>query len=269
MTNINEEHASVSSSGYSNTGDSAGGSTSEQGKTAAAKQVASTAANETSQVAHTAVDASKDVAHEAKAQASNVAGQAKEQMSNVVHQARSELTTQAHQRAEQAATGLQTFADQLGALSEGRPQDAGHVGALVGDAQQRVHQYAQELQTRGPQAVIDDLAQLARKRPLVFLAGAAAAGFAAGRMARATAAAHSDSSGDGSSGTNAFSSPPTGRSADLIGGGAGTGMGGAMVTDVAEIDIIAVGGSDLGATEYGGVGGVGGAGDITYGTNPR
>ena len=156
------------------------------------KQAADAAKTETANVAQTAVDASNDVAQEAKAQVADVAGQAKQQVSTVVNQARSELKMQADTRAEQAAAGLQSFADQLGALSGGRPEDAGHVGTIVSDAQQRVHAYAQTLQTRGPQAVIDDLATFARKRPIVFLFSAAVAGFAAGRLARATAAVKHD-----------------------------------------------------------------------------
>jgi len=162
------------------------------------KKAAGAAAKETSAVAHTAVNATKNVAHEAASQVANVASQTKDQIGNVVNQAKTELKAQADSRAEQAAAGLQTLADQLSALTEGRPNDAGHVGALVGDAQQRVSAYAQTLQDRGPQAVVQDLAGFARRRPLVFLFSAALAGFAVGRLARATAAVHSETSDESS-----------------------------------------------------------------------
>lgn len=203
MTNINEQ-AHVAPTAYLGAADDVSHTSTSSSGQPAAKEMASAAASETSTVAHTAVDAGKDVAKEAKVQVAVVAGQAKDQMANVVNQAKSELKTQADTRAEQVAAGLQTFADQLGALTDGRPESAGHVGALVGDAQQRVQAYAQTIQTRGPQAVLDDLTQLARKRPMMFLFGAVAAGLAAGRLARATAAVHSDESGD----SDAYPSAP-------------------------------------------------------------
>ena len=178
------------------------------------KQAASAAASETSAVAHSAVGAGKDVAHEAASQAANVATQAKDQIGNVVNQARGELKAQADTRTEQAAAGLQTFAEQLGALSEGRPADAGHVGALVSDAQQRVSAYAQTLQDRGPQALLEDLTTFARRRPLVFLFSAGVAGFAAGRIARATAAAHKDADGDDTGAQGSIGLGAYGSSAD-------------------------------------------------------
>ncbi|MCU1398888.1 MAG: uncharacterized protein JWN62_1997 [Acidimicrobiales bacterium] len=160
-----------------------------------AKQVAGAAAQETRNVTQSAADATKEVAHRATDQASAVADQAKQQLSSVVGQARSELRTQVDQRGQQAADGLQTLAGQLAALSEGRPQEAGHVGALVGDAQQRVQAYAQTLQQRGPQGLVDDISGFARRRPGTFLVAAAAAGFAAGRVARASSASSSDEVG--------------------------------------------------------------------------
>lgn len=148
------------------------------------KPLSAAAAEESKAVAHAAADAGKDVVHEVTAQASVVAGQAREQFGVVLDQARNELKVQVEARTHQAAEGLQTVADQLAALAAGRPQDAGHVGTLVGEAHQRVEAYSRTLAERGPQALIDDVALFARRRPVRFLFSAAVAGFAAGRLAR-------------------------------------------------------------------------------------
>jgi hypothetical protein len=157
-----------------------------------AKEMAGAAKEQTAAVAGSAVAATKDVAHEAVAQASAVAGQAKEQIGQLVEQAKGELKSQADARGRQAAAGLQTVAEQLRALTEGRTADAGQVGVLVQDAQRRVGGYAQSLQQRGPQAIIDDLAGFARRRPATFLVAAGVVGFAVGRLVRAGAAVAHD-----------------------------------------------------------------------------
>ncbi len=160
--------------------------------TTGAKDVATVAKDQTVAVARGAASAGKDVKDEAVAQASAVVGQARDQLGVVVGQAKSEVKNQLDSRGQQAADGLHTLAGQLAALSDGRPQDAGHVGALVNDAQQRVQAYAETLQQRGPQAIAEDLASFARRRPFRFLLAAGVAGFAAGRLARSGAAAAKD-----------------------------------------------------------------------------
>jgi hypothetical protein len=171
-------------------GTGAGGPPAQSSGMDAAKQKAAVAADESKAVMGTAVDAGKEVAHTAAEQVSAVAGQAKEQMGTVVAKTKDELRAQMDARSQQAATGLQTLAAQLGALTQGRPEQAGHVGTLVGDAQQRVQSYAETLQQRGPQAIVDDITGFARRRPMRFLMAAAVTGFAAGRLARAEVAVH-------------------------------------------------------------------------------
>jgi hypothetical protein len=157
-----------------------------------AREMASTAKDETNRVAHAATDATKNVAGEAGAQAAAMLDEAKSQLGSMVDSAKQEVRSQLDDRTHQAAQGLQAFSRQLTALHDGRTQEAGHLGALVGDAQRRVERYAQTLETRGPEGLVQDVAAFARRRPLMFLAAAAATGFAAGRLARAGAAAQRD-----------------------------------------------------------------------------
>jgi hypothetical protein len=178
----------IESSNYEALTPSPGSDESAETEHASAKEMAGAAKEQTAAVAGSAVEATKDVAREAATQASAVAGEAKDQIGHLVAQAKGELKSQADARGQQAAAGLQTVADQLTALTQGRTADAGQIGALAQDAQRRVAGYAQSLQQRGPQAILDDIAGFARRRPATFLAAAGIVGFAVGRLVRAGAA---------------------------------------------------------------------------------
>lgn len=142
--------------------------------------------------ATTASDSAKDAAGEVAAQAKVVAGEARRQIGTVVDETRQALSQQADDRTIQAAGGLRTLADQVSALADGRPHDAGPLAGYLGDAQSRVSAFAERLETGGPQGLLDDVTDFARRRPIVFLAAAMGAGFVVGRLARAGRAAQQD-----------------------------------------------------------------------------
>jgi len=148
---------------------------------------AAVAADESKRVGSAAVGATQGVAQEAKTQASNVMGEAKDHLSSLVDQTKQEVRTQMDTRSQQAVTGLQTLSRQLTALKEGRIEEAGRMQDIIGDVQERVQRYAQSVQDRGPSAMADDMTDFARRRPMVFLVGAALGGFAIGRLVRAGA----------------------------------------------------------------------------------
>jgi len=143
----------------------------------------------------TGAQAAQDVASEATSEPKAVAGHAKDQLGDFVGQARDEVRRQADDRSAQAATGLRSLADQVGALKEGRTEEAGNLAGYLDEAQAKVSSFAARVEEGGAQGVLDDLTSLARRRPGVFLAGAAVAGFAAGRFLRA---ARSDDGGQSS-----------------------------------------------------------------------
>ena len=158
------------------------------------KQMASTAKDESATVAGSAVEGGREVAGEIADQVSAVAGTAKDQLSTLVSQAKDELRTQGEARGQQVVSGLQNLSDQMSALVNGRPDQAGGVGTAVSEAQQRVQTYVRSVQDRGPRALIDDVTTFARRRPGVFLLAASITGFAAGRLVRSGAAAASEGS---------------------------------------------------------------------------
>jgi hypothetical protein len=171
-----------------------GSGPSDPGGSPGAAEVAKSAAGKASEVAGSAVDNAKSVAVEASTQAKAVVSQAKDQVQSLAEQTKGELMTQADTKSQQAASGLRTLSDQLSALSEGRPGEAGQLTHLVREAESRVSALASRIEQGGPQGVLDDVTAYARRRPGMFLVGAIGAGFLAGRIVRSGTAAASEQS---------------------------------------------------------------------------
>ena len=171
------------------------------------KQMATVAKDESTAVASTAIEGGREVMSEISEQASVVADNAKDQLGTLVSQAKDELKAQGEARGQQIVTGMQAFSDQLSALVHGRPHEAGNVGTVVRDAQQRVQTYVGSLQERGPRALVDDVSAFARRRPATFLLAASITGFAIGRLVRSGAV--TTSGADSRVGTTSPRSPRT------------------------------------------------------------
>lgn len=173
----------------------------EQSKPA---EVAGTASSEASNVLSTAGQGAKEAAGEASTQVKVVAGQARQQLDDLVVQTRDEVRHQAESRNAQAAQGLRTLSQEVSALAEGRPDDAGPLVGLLDEAQRKVSDLAGRLENGGTQGVIDDVTGFARRRPGLFLAGAIGAGFLVGRLVRAGAAQQQE---DGEAEMQTYSDP--------------------------------------------------------------
>lgn len=138
-------------------------------------------------VAGGAKEAGQQVADTAKEQAGGVVREAKSQVKEMVGQAQSELSDQAQTQQTKAATGLHSLGDQLAAMAKGSEQP----GMATDVAQQgadRAHQFADWLENRDPQGVLDEARSFARRKPGVFLVAALGAGVLAGRLARGMSA---------------------------------------------------------------------------------
>lgn len=166
-------------------------------------RIADAASTEAATVASSAASGARDVVDEATTQAKAVAGQARQHLSTVVDQTKTGLRDQADERSRQAAGGLRTFSDQVNALAEGRPGDAGPLAGYLRDAETHVSKLADRLEQGGPQGIVDDVSDFARRRPVLFLAAAVGAGFVAGRLLRAGSAAQRQA-GDGDAGTGVY-----------------------------------------------------------------
>lgn len=161
----------------------------------AASRTAGVAKQESKAVASTAADQARSVAGEAATQVKSVADEARAQAHQVVGDASSELRQQVDQRLGEAAKAARSTATELRALAEGRPHEAGRSAELVQQASQRLEHYAGRADELGVQGVAEELASFARRRPLVFLAGAIGAGVLAGRLLRTIQATNSNSPG--------------------------------------------------------------------------
>ena len=128
---------------------------------------------------------------------------------------RQQLSEQAEQRAQHTARGLRTFADQLQALGDGRPQEAGTAAEWTREIQQRVRHLSDRLDSGGVDGVLRDLSGFARRRPLVFLGACMAAGAVVGRLVKDAAGA-APSSGNGSASLSSSNQRSRGGTADAL-----------------------------------------------------
>lgn len=163
----------------------AGGGTGSSGGAAdTARQAASETSQQARNVAESAADGARDVAQTAKEQAAEVAMQAKEEGRNLVEEARSQLRQQAQSQTRQIAGKLREISDEMRALAEGRPEQATRVRSYAEDAASKVSELAQRVDSSGFDGIVEDVKSFARRRPAVFLASAALAGFGIGRLVR-------------------------------------------------------------------------------------
>lgn len=167
------------------------------------KAVAGTAKEQASAVVGTTAETSAAVAQTAKEQASNVAGETRRQLTTVVGEARGQVAQQGNAQVEKAAQGLRSISEEINSMTSDK---SGVVADLAHQASSRIDGLANYLERTGPTGVIEDLKFFARRRPGAFLAGAAIAGVAAGRLTKTAQA------------TGALPTPPSPKTL-LPGGG--------------------------------------------------
>ena len=148
-----------------------------------AKNVGQTAAQAGSQVASTAADQAKQVTQETKRQAQDL-----------IQQGRSQLQEQARNGQQKAGQGIAGVAQQLRNMVEGGGETpSGPAADLVRQAGDKLEELASWVQAREPGELVDEVRAFARRKPGVFLLGAAVAGVVAGRLTTGVVAAHKDS----------------------------------------------------------------------------
>jgi hypothetical protein len=146
-----------------------------------AKNVGQTAAQAGSQVASTATDQAKEVVQETQRQAKDL-----------LDQGRSQLKDQALSQQQKAGQSLSALAQELRSLADGTSDGApGPARDLLQQASSSVENFASMLQNREPAELLDDVRSFARRKPGMFLLGAAVAGVLAGRLTSGVKASHS------------------------------------------------------------------------------
>ncbi len=160
------------------------------------EEVASAATDEGREVASEAASAGSEVVEAARQDARELAGTAKEQVSEIsqevveqgrglLEETRSQLEGQADTQVEQLAQNLRRLGAETRALAEGRPDEAGGLPGYLENVSGRLEGWADDLEVRGVEGLVDDVKAFARRRPGVFLLGATAVGFGVGRLVRA------------------------------------------------------------------------------------
>lgn len=185
------------------------------------RQVAGTAAEKGQEVAATAAEQARGVAAVASEQAATVGSQAVDQARTVLDSATGDVREQLEQRLRTLSDQARTTAEELQALVEGRPEDAGRTKEMAQSASEHIGRFADRADELGVQGVVEEVTDLARRRPVLFLAGAATAGILVGRMARAGKEAQ------GSNGSSGDTGIGNGQSAAAVTPGWGETTGGA------------------------------------------
>lgn len=190
-----------------------------------AKEAVGTAKQEASNVAGTTKEGAAEVASTAKDEAAGVAHEAKTQVTDLYHEARGQLSSQASQQQERLASGLRSFGDELGTMSQ-NSETTGIAADLVQQASTRLSAAGDWLADRDPASLLDEVKAFARRRPVVFIAAAAVAGIVVGRLTRALASGGASDSGSTSGAASATPSippvPPLPTSTPSVYGGAGS-----------------------------------------------
>ncbi|MFE9933646.1 hypothetical protein [Streptomyces sp. NPDC005533] len=147
-------------------------------------------------------DKAAEVGGTAKEQAAKVVGEATAQAHDLVGELRTQLTGQAEAQTQRLAENVRRLSDELRELGEnGKPESTmAGVARQIADSGRQV---ADHVENRGPDGLVTDLQSFARRRPGVFLAGAALAGFAVARASKGVSAAAPTPGPDGFRGERA------------------------------------------------------------------
>jgi len=147
------------------------------------ESLADTVKAQTRSVAEDARQEGADVARRAVEQVKEVAGEAQDRTRALVRETRDEITRQANNGQHRLAGGLRSLSEELRSMADG-PQE-GIATDIARKMSQQMERAAEFLDRREIGDVMENVRDYARRRPGAYLAGAAAAGVAAGRMTRA------------------------------------------------------------------------------------
>ncbi|MFI2781143.1 hypothetical protein [Streptomyces sp. ALB3] len=134
-----------------------------------------------------------DAAGTARQRAGDVAGEASSRARDVAGELQEQLQDQARTQTQRLAENVRRLADDLSDMG-----NSGRDGSPATNAVRRVadrgHDAAARLEDRGPQGLVSDLQDFARRHPGTFLAGAALAGFATARLGKGVKSANDGAS---------------------------------------------------------------------------
>ncbi|GIM94017.1 hypothetical protein [Paractinoplanes toevensis] len=148
--------------------------------TSKAKQVAGQGKEATTQAA-------VEVKDTAKEQAQRVGAEAKTQARNIASDVRDKVGEQARTQNDKLVSSIRQTAEHLDEMRGDRPDSP--AAAVVSRVADGGRQLADYLDRNGPEGVLQEVQDFARRRPGAFLATALAAGFVVGRLGKTVAKA--------------------------------------------------------------------------------
>lgn len=130
---------------------------------------------------------------QASEQARAVADTARQETHDVMEQVGTEVRQQVDHQKDRLAQGLRGLSDELSDVAQ---QRSGTLATVADDAAGRTRDASDWIEHHEPQDVIAAIEDFARRRPMAFLAGAAAAGVLVGRLTRGMTSGNGSHQGD-------------------------------------------------------------------------
>jgi hypothetical protein len=162
-----------------------------------------------------------DVKDTAKEQAQRVGAEARTQVRNVASDVRDRVGDQARTQNDRLVGTIRQTADQLDEMRGDRPDSpAATVVTRVADGGRQLADY---LDRNGPEGMLREVQDFARRRPVAFIASALAAGFVVGRLGKSVAKAGPEA-GDDKPSSDSFDYDPRGTTVSTEYAATGTGQ---------------------------------------------
>jgi hypothetical protein len=137
-----------------------------------------------------------------------VTEQVQEKAGHLTDQIQAQVTSRLAGQKDRAAGGLETAALLLRQAGEQvRQQDQAMVAQYLEGAAERVERFSTTLGQQDVGQLVEDVEQFARRRPAVFLGGAATIGFLGARFLRSSAASSQPTAGGSSAGQSTQPAP--------------------------------------------------------------
>jgi hypothetical protein len=150
------------------------------------------------EAADAATEAAGNVTDTAMHQARQVGDEVSNQARSVAAEFRDQVGTQVRNQNDRLVDGVRRMADELdGMVADGGDSPARTVVARVAQGSRQMADYLAE---RGPEGVLNEVQDFARRRPGAFLATALATGFVVGRLGKGVFSATTEPTGPSSVG---------------------------------------------------------------------
>ncbi|MEW1979538.1 hypothetical protein AB0333_01240 [Citricoccus sp. NPDC079358] len=139
-----------------------------------------------------AQSAARDVAGTAQEEAVHLKDETMTQVKDLADSAKQEASSQLSTQKDRLAAQSRTVSDDLERISRGEKPESDLVNQAVSKLSERARHLTEQLESKEPMDLLDDVRRFAARRPGTFLAIAAGVGLVAGRLSRGVKDAHDD-----------------------------------------------------------------------------